>query len=533
VLAVPVLLTGCATSSNNGVSPPLRLAQERLREAGARTDDFDERVAAYLDAAAHATVVLKSSPTDPVAIRVYNASTAGLTAALFAGNRERKLDRPIALQGSSSGYELRIAPALRNGIWAADSFNRMKPAADVDQRHARQRVRVHGIGGTLVGVRDNAGPGGAREQFQPAAGITAPVTAIVDFKPAGGRTIAVLTLYDPAEVTTAHVAGRTVPLAADFTAPLAYYPLHNELIAGFLAMIQVEKHLGRTGLYTLQPYDPDRIPVIFVHGLASTPQMWLSTINEIEADPELRGKFQFWAFQYPTGNPMSYSALRFREELEKARQHFGLSRGIVLVGHSMGGLLSKMQATTTGRTIWDANFGTRSERLYRTVPSDSMLKRGLIFGANPQIKRIVFICTPHRGSELALSSIGRLGTSLISIPAAFVKSLETTIGGSVETVLGIKGARIPTSIQSLSPTNPTLKALDALPIEAPHHSIIGDRGRNDTPNSSDGIVPYRSSHLPSAESELVVPGPHGSYDKPQTISELRRILLLHIENSGY
>jgi hypothetical protein len=66
----------------------------------------------------------------------------------------------------------------------------------------------------------------------------------------------------------------------------------------------------------------------------------------------------------------------------------------------------------------------------------------------------------------------------------------------------------------------------------PCHSIIGDRGRGDTPNSSDGVVPYWSSHLAGAQSELIVPGPHGSLALPQTIADLKRILRLHLATLG-
>jgi hypothetical protein len=88
--------------------------------------------------------------------------------------------------------------------------------------------------------------------------------------------------------------------------------------------------------------------------------------------------------------------------------------------------------------------------------------------------------------------------------------------------------RMPTSIDGLSPENPTLKVLDHSPIEVPHHSIIGDRGKGDTPDSSDGVVEYWSSHLKSAKSEKIVPGPHGSCELPETIEELKRLLHLHL-----
>jgi hypothetical protein len=267
---------------------------------------------------------------------------------------------------------------------------------------------------------------------------------------------------------------------------------------------------------------------VLVHGLLSTPQMWLNVINEVEGDPELRGRVQFWVFWYPTGTPISINALKLREELAKAQRRYGLSQGVVLIGHSMGGLLSRLQVTNSGRAIWDGTFKERADRLFNRLPADNYLKRALIVHANPAVKREVFICVPHRGSGMAVGSIGNLGRKLVSLPASFLFRMERTIGLPLETLFG-KGAKFPTSIEGLSPHSPLLAALDKLPIEAPHHSIIGDRGRGDTPNSSDGTVPYWSSHLDSAQSELIVPGPHGSYELPETIDELRRILKVHLD----
>jgi hypothetical protein len=89
--------------------------------------------------------------------------------------------------------------------------------------------------------------------------------------------------------------------------------------------------------------------------------------------------------------------------------------------------------------------------------------------------------------------------------------------------------RLPNSVSGLSPKNPSLKIVNSATMTVPYHSIIGDRGKGDSPNSTDGVVPYWSSHLDGAKSELIVPGPHGSQDLPQTIAELKRILRLHLK----
>jgi len=255
--------------------------------------------------------------------------------------------------------------------------------------------------------------------------------------------------------------------------------------------------------------------------------MWRPTINAIDSDPELRGHFQFWVFAYPTGNPILLSALRLRESLTRIYQLYPRTKGMILIGHSMGGLVARMQSVRSERVLWNAVFGQNSDRLYATLPPDSLVKKALIFDPNPRVKRIVFICVPHRGSYLATSWIGSLGVSLIWLPATVISRVELVILSPMLRDIGFK--RLPTGINGLSPRSPVLRSLDTLPIAVPYYSIIGDRGRGDTPNSSDGVVPYWSSHLDGAQSELIVPGPHGSFALPQTIAELKRILRLDLE----
>ena len=158
--------------------------------------------------------------------------------------------------------------------------------------------------------------------------------------------------------------------------------------------------------------------------------------------------------------------------------------------------------------------------------SDNVVKRALIFDANPRVQRIVFICVPHRGSDLAINWIGSFGTGLISLPGTLLSGAEDLVTAPLEKSFGMK--HMPTGINGLSPRSPLLRGLDTLPIHAPYHTIVGDRGRGNTPNSSDGVVAYWSSHLTGAQSELIVPGPHGSYALPQTVSELKRILRLNL-----
>ncbi len=454
--------------------------------------------------------------------RAYNEAAANLTVLLREGNGGALWNQPLTLTDGGQTYQLRLAPGGVKGTWKPSYFTDFELAAKAQSKAIKSRNVQSGVGGALVGVRKTE----PREEFAPRVGVTAAVTSTLDFQ---GKNVT-LTLRDPSVAPQASVAGKVRPLEADFSAPLAYYPSINETLLGLMGAMQVSKHMGNTGLYMLQPYDPNRIPIVFVHGLISVPQIWRNVVNEIEKDPKLRGRFQMWVFAYPTGNPVAFSALRFREELEKARQRYGLPHGWILVGHSMGGLLSHMQVSTLTRADWHRVVGEPADLILGALPKDSTIYRGAIFNANPSVRRVVFICTPHRGSEMASGWIGQLGMRLVSLPASVAGSLKNALGNQVALMSGNKKL-MPNGVTALKPSNPTLKVLDSVPLKAPHHSIIGDRGKGDSPNSTDGIVPYWSSHLDSAVSEKIVPGPHSSCELPQTIDELKRILTLQLKQS--
>ena len=523
VLLAVLMLSGCVNQGlpeAEGIHKQPVKSFEQARNAALPSD---RRAAFYLDSAARALALIAADPQDEAASLIYNKAVANLTVLLREESNGSLWNRPLTLSTGTDSYQLRFAKGSREGIWDPATFTSFKPAEEVRQKTIRRENHQDGIGGVLVGIRKTD----PREPFSPLVGVTAPVTAVIDFK---GR-VATLSLIDPSEKTKTRVAGADRSLGADFSAPLAYYPQKSEYWEGIMGAIRVSDYMKTTGLYMLQPYDPDRIPLIFVHGLISTPRMWRNVINELEADPSLRGRYQCWVFAYPTGNPPSYSALRFREELDKVRHLYPEASDYVLVGHSMGGLVSRMQTTTVTRKSWDVAGEDRASQLFSNMKKGSLVERCTLFQANPKIDRVIFICTPHRGSEMAIGSIGELGMRLISLPLDLTATVAGSLGNSLASITG-DPKRMPNSVTGLSPKNPMLKVLDSRPIEAAHHTIAGDRGKGDTPNSSDGVVQYWSSRQLRAKSECIVPGPHGACELPETLAELRRILHLHLKENG-
>jgi pimeloyl-ACP methyl ester carboxylesterase len=538
------IIAGCANQPVNG---PVSQAQMSLKQARRSRADAKTAIGYYLNAADSAMKSANgsSSASSLNSQAIYNSACQELAMLLKANPALWNRNETVAAGGHT--YRLHFTRGSRQaGIWDPSYLDYLH---DPVQFSSRSRLLTHqknGWGGVLLGVYKPADP---RKYFLPPQGLAVPVTAAIDFNPIrsgnpqSGNLIRVhsrpfavsdptldarFSLYDPAKRETVRMDGAKRPLAADFTATYHYYP--NPFFLGIQATLRPANHRERAGLYLLEPYDPNRIPVLFVHGLMSVPQMWIPTINAIESDPELRGRFQFWVFTYPTGDPILLSALRLRESIESVYRSYPETKGMILIGHSMGGIVSRLQAVTTGRVLWDAAFKSGADRLYATLPRDDLVKRAVIFKANPRVKRIVFICTPHRGSYLASNWLGALGVSLIRFPSTFLGETAPEVMAAIQSNAGLK--RLPTGINDLSPRSPILFALDKLPIQAPYHSIIGDRSRAGTPNSSDGVVAYWSSHLDGAQSELIVPGSHGAYALPQTVTELKRILRLHLAESS-
>ena len=425
---------------------------------------------------------------------------------------------------SYAGFSYRVSAGLdqKQGVYPLAHLESVTPAHLVKHELCANWYTEDGVG-VAYSPKWKRPTDPKMQRFVTSRGYLEPITGVMDFsqptKPGTVRKVA-LTGYDPTYVSRVKLGATEYPLAADFTAPIVAQTNDiNEFTIALSGLI----HPGvvDSKLILLEPYDPQRIPVLLVHGLNSHPRMWKDVINDLRADPKLRGKYQFMLFYYPTGWPISYSSMKLRQELNALDSTVGRTKPMVLIGHSMGGLLSRMQVINPGREIWDKQLGAHADTLYAKLPADNLAKRALLFSANPDIGREIYICTPHRGSGLADLSLTAWFIKLVKLPTTITSAFIDLPGNIVQ-----RGQL--TSVAGLSPSNPLYKALDEVPIVVPYHSIIGDRGRGgDKLKSSDGVVPYWSSHLDGAQSEVIVPDSHGAYDDPQAIREMRRILLLN------
>jgi pimeloyl-ACP methyl ester carboxylesterase len=380
---------------------------------------------------------------------------------------------------------------------------------------------VSGVGAPIVVVGRTESPH-FRKQYK-LRRVYAPVTAILRFS---GRQ-AHLEFIDPLNTERITLNKQVFPLAADFDAPTAFLIARERPERlGLSRVMNPGAYADTAILCRLQQYDSARTPVIFVHGLQETGASWAPMIDSLRNDAVIRERYQFWFFSYPSGYPYPYSAALFRRDLDGIKRAFPNHKRVVLIGHSMGGMICRLMITDAGDKIWRDFFGTSPAKTPLANDTRKVLEEAVVFNHRPEVKRVIFISTPHRGSELASNWIGRIGAALVRTPRLFTSIYASTKPLLIADPAARPLKRMPNSVDTLEPNDRFVEAVNKLPITPgiPYHSIIGDRGRGDTPNSSDGVVPYWSSHLPGAQSELIVNSDHGAQYNPQAIREVERIL---------
>ena len=374
--------------------------------------------------------------------------------------------------------------------------------------------------------------------------MRAPVTALLNIDLSRdavgtGKLHGTLTVYPAFNPSVVEVRGESVPLAVDTTAALAYSlsdpRIWSSELAGFRRSDLFDRG-RRPQLVGIEPYQPGKIPVVFIHGTASSAGRWGNLINDLQADPMIHDHFQFWMFSYATGNPTPFSALQLRNAIEN-----GLHRvdpqgkdpalhDIVLIGHSQGGLLAKLLVIDSGSRLWDAFSNRPLDELNVSAQTRDLIRRALFVKPLPAVKRVIFIATPQHGSFVAGGTIGQLAARLVSLPLAITRAFGEIITGNPGASRWQAGSIRLSSVWSMSPRNPALQALAAIPV-APGvaaHSIIAVQGDGPVATGNDGVVSYKSAHIPEAVSELVVRSGHSVQGNPHTVAEVRRILLLHL-----
>ena len=236
--------------------------------------------------------------------------------------------------------------------WGNLTLVEFTPADELRIKRLQNCYRQAGIGAPLAA---DATEPAEEKGFQVAPEVKVPVTALlrIDLSQhdlAQGHLHGTINVYPAFEPSTVEIDGQSVPLEVDTSAAFAYGLSDPQIwrseFGGFLSGDYFNK--DRFPIDGLEPYRPGQIPVVFIHGTASSSGRWADLVNDLQSDPGIRDHFQFWWFSYSTGNPTPFSALRLRTAIEDAVRELDPQgkdpalRQIVLIGHSQGGLIAKM-----------------------------------------------------------------------------------------------------------------------------------------------------------------------------------------------
>jgi len=425
-------------------------------------------------------------------------------------------------------------------IWAGYRFTDFVPASDIEVRGLRNRYRIPGVGAPLAASLEPLSELANKQHSRIPPKLKVPVTGFLRLDDprgalASGKLKGKLEFYTPDSARSVNIAGVDVPIEYETTSALALTlegaPIWDFEIAGFRSGdFTVGEANLRQGLFMLHPYRAGRMPLVLVHGTASSPARWAELVNELENDPRFWQNYEIWLFMYNTGNPIAYSALLLRDalvnlvaELDPEGKDSGL-KNMVVAGHSQGGLLTKMSVIDSGMQLWP--FSVPPDQLTVSDEFRDLLTRGLIIKPLPFVKEVIFIATPHRGSYQALGFLGELASWLVNMPGRFAKlSLDILTLQKQGVILG-PFSGIPTSITNMNPNNRFIKALSAIPIAdgVVAHSIIAVEGDGPPETGDDGVVKYTSAHIDGVASEKIVRSSHSTQGHPETIQEIKRIL---------
>lgn len=522
----------------------------------------DEALDLYAASVAHAYYYLfdpafeaDRNPFDPHFRQSCDLYNSALEGALRIVQKKGKLQpgKTHSVATASQQYDINI---VVRGPWHADDFERFEFVSDYELNGLKNHHHTYGLGVPLMAIRQQHPGETPAEKYYP-KGLTFPVTAFLRVRPRGAAPggedgvrshFCTLELCDPLVATDIEVAHRRVPLESDFSVPLAYYlndPLVRTNVLATFALLHADFSDNIRGLYMLEPYDPNKIPVVMVHGLWSSPVTWMEMFNDLRSMPEIRKNYQFWFYLYPTGQPFWVSALQMREDLAEARrtldpqQQSAAFDQTVLVGHSMGGLVSRMQTLDSGQDFWHIVSDKPFEQLEADEETRQRLAKMLFFHPNQSVKRVITLGTPHGGSNFANSATRWFSRAAFTLPSMLVNTSQKVVGDNPDFFTNTELLTITTSIDSLAPDSPVFPVMQKA-RRAPwvtYHNVVGrapDEGfaawlGGYVTGEGDGVVPLESAEVEDAVSQIEVPADHTSIHRhPRAILEVRRILLEHL-----
>jgi pimeloyl-ACP methyl ester carboxylesterase len=543
-------------------------AVRQLHEKAVATGDRDLLFAlSELSFAAGEQIRRSVKPWDPRDARDYYLGSAVYAWLYLFGEGKNGLPSPFDRRFREAcdfyNYSLGLALTGRrstNAVVQLESGRRGLPVGEIELRLEQEKVaspfaqcekilladqfrvrglsvrnREAGLGTPLMAVWPTD-PSWGMHRTVPATALLRIQGSLADLS--AHRSSATLEIHSPFEKAYVTIGESKVPLETDLTTYRAYTLSQSRIWKlGKMDFLAPAERIP-SQLILNQPYEPDRIPVVFVHGTFSSPVTWAEMANSLTADPVLRKRYQIWSFIYGSGNPLVRSIVELRAALTaEVNRHDpegtnAALREMVVIGHSQGGLLTKATAVDTGDRIWRVFSTNRFEDLKISKAQREDLSRAVFYQPLPFVKRVVFIATPHRGSYLSGGLARRLAQRFVSLPGDLM-SRGKDVMGLTEGSEGGKffQGRLPTSLDGMSPKNPGLLVMADIAVVPgiKAHSIIPVLDERDLDKARDGVVAYKSAHVDYVESEFIVHSPHSCLNQAATIEEVRRILHKHLK----
>lgn len=516
-----------------------------------------ERVDAYIESArfAYAYLFMTRRATRDRALEdrqtqvrdYYNFASQQASTGLFKHYQKQIAnqlteDNQFALQSGRWQIIAHLNYSLSN---SDDMPSELIPASSLTFQGLRSQYRRDGVGAELVAVTAKQVVSASSADIPYSETPFPAVSTVLIF--AGNNLGEVLNtnqvsleVFDPYRTDNIELAGQHVPLAANFTSGYGLWLARSGFSSqALLTLIGRGEVLENPRVYLMQPYDPERKVLIMLHGLASSPEAWINVANEIMGDEQLRKNYQIWQVYYPTNMPIPINNLEVHQALEATFKHFDpsgqapASKDVVLLGHSMGGILARLLSSSSGDGVWEALLERYPKRASKIRKERNKIEPYLYFDPLPQVSRSIFVAAPHRGTPFAENRVARWASSVVKLPFSVMNRIKE-VGQILVSPTATSAEplnRSFNSIDNLSDQDFFIQASSRIHIspKITYHSIIG----NYTPKvsleeSSDGVVPYKSSHLEGAASEVIIPSWHSVQETPEAIVEIRRILHEHL-----
>jgi pimeloyl-ACP methyl ester carboxylesterase len=446
-LALQFACSQLATIKNVTPVPPIAGTSSVATKEEQRSNP-DAALSRDLEVAASSWAELRRNPANAQAKDLYDYST-GRVVSLLQFTNKLPYSGATTIGAGSHSYRLTIGTDVKYAVDLRDCHFVSADELAISGKNYSSRVHRYGIGAPVL-VRTQVPIEKARQMFLTSDRLYYGMTAVLEF---AGRQVR-LVIKDPLASDRVVIAGHSYPLAADFTiGPAALLAYNRPQRLGFIRLIRPEKYAYTARLVRLQSYDPNRIPVLMIHGLQDTPATWAPLLNRLRTDPEINKRYQFWVYSYPSGYPFPYSAMLLREEFDRIDKAYPNHKKIVVIGHSMGGLVSRLMVTDANLTFWNEFFGKPPDQVPMGSKDKQLLERALIFNRRSDVSRVIFISTPHRGSAIASNWIGRIGVALVQLPVNMIKlgaSVSQYVVSTDPSGEKTKKLRVPTSIDTLA-----------------------------------------------------------------------------------